>query len=176
MILMLEVKTIGEEVLKQKAKRIFKKDIVGKKELIKEMTELMRVSKGIGIAAPQVGVSERVVIIEIEENRNYPDLKKLPLTVMINPKVTPIGKEKVEGYEGCLSVPEIRGVVARYKKILVQYLDENSELHKKEFEDLQARVVQHEVDHLAGIVFIERVQDKKTFITYENYKKYVLRK
>ena len=173
---MLEIKTIGEDVLKQKAKRILKKDIINKKELIKEMTDLMRESKGLGIAAPQIGVSEKIVVIEIEENPNYPNLIKLPLTVMINPKVTPIGKEKIDGYEGCLSVPEIRGVVARYKKISVEYTDENGERYIKEFEDLQARVVQHEVDHLDGIVFIERVQNPKTFITYENYKKYVLKK
>jgi len=172
---MLEIKTIGEEVLKQKAKRILKKDIIHKRELIRKMTDLMRESNGLGIAAPQVGVSEQIVVIEIGENPNYPNLVKLPLTVMINPEITPIGEEKSDGYEGCLSVPEIRGVVARYKKISVEYTDESGEMHTKEFEDLQARVVQHEVDHLDGIVFIERVHNPKTFITYENYKKYVLK-
>ncbi|OGO82802.1 MAG: peptide deformylase [Clostridiales bacterium GWD2_32_19] len=172
----LEIKTIGDEVLKQKAKKVAKKDIASRMDFINEMKEIMHKNgKAVGIAAPQVGISEQIIVIEIKDTPTYLNTKPLPLTIMINPRVTPLTKEKADGYEGCSSAIAIMGIVPRYKKILVEYIDEKGKNHKLELEDFQARVVQHEVDHLKGIMFFERVKDTKTFITRENHRKYVLK-
>ena len=171
---MKEIKTIGEQVLKEIAKEVPIEKIQEKLDLINEMIEIMRCSKGVGIAAPQIGVLEQIVIIEIQENERYPNIEKMPLTIMINPKLNIIDEEKVDGYEGCLSVPGVRGVVPRYKWIQVEYLDEKGQQHTMMLDGFPAKVAQHEVDHLNGIVFLERVEDKRSFITNENYFKYIL--
>ena len=168
------IKHVGEKVLQQKAEIV--KDIALKQELIQDMIRIMRENEGVGIAAPQVGISERVVVIEINKNERYPDAPSFPLTVMINPEVKYLTNEVEEGYEGCLSVPGIRGIVPRYKRVSVKYLDEFGSPKEGTFEDFPAKVVQHEVDHLEGIVFIERVKDLKTLITNENYFKFILGK
>lgn len=168
---MREIKQIGEKILQQKAEIV--RDIGSKKELIKDMIKIMRDNKGIGIAAPQVGVSERVVVIEIDKNERYPDAAPYPFTVMINPEIEYLTDEVEEGYEGCLSVPGIRGIVPRCKYVRVKYLDESGSIKEDILESFPAKVVQHEIDHLEGIVFIERVKDLKTLITNENYFKYI---
>ncbi|MDD2212242.1 MAG: peptide deformylase [Clostridia bacterium] len=173
---MIELKTIGDEVLKKIAQEVPRHEIQQKDTLINEMISIMRENVGVGIAAPQIGVSERIVVIEIEENKRYPNVEKMPLTVMINPKIKILDSEIEDGYEGCLSVPGIRGIVPRYKKIEVEYLNMNGQEERKVLENFPAKVVQHEVDHLEGMVFLERVIDKKSFITNEDYKKYILGK
>ena len=173
-IIMREIKHVGEKVLQQKAEIV--KDIDLKQELIQDMIKIMRENKGVGIAAPQVGISERIVVIEINKNERYPDAPSFPLTVMINPEVKYLTNEVEEGHEGCLSVPGIRGIVPRYKRVSVKYLDEFGSPKEDTLEGFPAKVVQHEVDHLEGIVFIERVKDLKTLITNENYFKYILGK
>lgn len=170
---LLEIRTIGDEVLKQKAKRIKKKDIPSRKELIKEMLEELRdKATGVGIAAPQVGFSEQIIIIEIPPDEKHPEVE-MPATIIINPKITVLDKEKENMYEGCLSVGEgdIAAIVPRYKRIKVEYLNENGEEQILELEGFKARVVQHEVDHLKGIMFLERVKDLKSITTSENLKK-----
>ena len=169
------IKTIGEEILKTIAQEVDLTLIKKKRQLIEEMIKIMRANKGVGIAAPQVGAAERIVVLEIGNNERYPDAAKMPLTIMINPQISIIDGEKEDGYEGCLSVPGIRGLVPRYKKIKVEYVNQKGEVQKKELEDFPARVAQHEIDHLKGIVFLERVEDSKSFITDENYFKYILK-
>ena len=172
---MREIKTIGEEILKTMAKEVELTLIKDKMGIVDEMVKIMRANKGVGIAAPQVGVAERIVVIEIGDNERYPNVAKMPLTIMINPQIYIIDGEKEDGYEGCLSVPGIRGLVPRYKRIKVDYINEKGEAQIKELEGFPARVAQHEIDHLNGIVFIERVEDKKSFITDENYSKFILK-
>ena len=171
---MREIKQIGEQILQKKAAVV--KDIDSSQELIQDMINIMRENKGVGIAASQVGVSERIIVIEVNKNERYPDAPSFPLTVMINPVVTNLSEEMEEGYEGCLSVPGIRGIVPRYKEIRVNYIDNYGNNKEDIFEGFPAKVVQHEVDHLEGIVFVERIRDLKTLITTENYFKYVLNK
>jgi peptide deformylase len=170
-----DLKVIGDEVLKWIAKEVPVDQIEEQAEIINKMIETMRDNIGVGIAAPQIGISDRIVVIEIQENKRYPNAKKMPLTVMINPEITIVDQEKEDGFEGCLSVPGIRAIVPRYKKIKIDYLSQNGEKEMMFLEGFPARVAQHEVDHLNGIVFLEKVIDKKSFITDENYKKYILK-
>ena len=123
--------------------------------LIADMDETMRALHGAGIAAPQIGVSARVVIFELSENPRYPHIAPVPYTVLVNPLVTPLSAEQDEGWEGCLSVPGMRGLVPRYRRL-------RSPIDRT-VEGFHARVVQHEVDHLDGILFPQRVRDMREF-------------
>jgi peptide deformylase len=131
--------------------------------LVADMDDTMRELRGAGIAAPQIGVSLRVVIFELEDNPRYPDLTPVPYTVLVNPQLTPLGKEEDEGWEGCLSVPGMRGLVPRFKRLRYQGFDAEGVPIDRTVEGFHARVVQHEVDHLDGILFPQRVRDLRNF-------------
>jgi peptide deformylase len=131
--------------------------------LIADMDDTMRAMNGAGIAAPQIGVSLRVVIFEITENPRYPHVAAIPYTVLINPIVTALGAQEEEGWEGCLSVPGMRGLVPRARRVRYQGLDLAGEPIDRTVEGFHARVVQHEVDHLDGILYPQRVRDLKDF-------------
>ncbi len=133
------------------------------KALIEDLWETMEAEGGVGIAAPQVGVAERVVVFGPEESERYPEAPAVPRTVLINPKIEPIGDETAEGWEGCLSVPGMRGVVPRYLRIRYSGYNENGEHIEREVEDFHARVVQHECDHLDGILYPMRIEDMRLF-------------
>src|SRR5262245_33608504 len=119
--------------------------------LITDMDDTMRALHGAGIAAPQIGVSQRVVIFEVKENPRYPHVAPVPYTVLVNPELTPLGDEMDDGWEGCLSVPGMRGLVPRYSKLRYRGVDQNGAALDRTVEGFHARVVQHEVDHLDGI-------------------------
>jgi peptide deformylase len=131
--------------------------------LIADMDETMRALNGAGIAAPQIGVSVRAVIFELNENPRYPHIAPVPYTVLINPLVTPLDAEQDEGWEGCLSVPGMRGLVPRYRRVRYQGFDLHGAPIERSVEGFHARVVQHEVDHLDGILFPQRVRDLRDF-------------
>lgn len=131
--------------------------------LIADMDETMRSLSGAGIAAPQIGVSLRVVIFELNGNPRYPQLAPVPYTVLVNPRLTVLGEEREEGWEGCLSVPGMRGLVPRYRRLRYQGFDAGGAAIDRTVEGFHARVVQHEVDHLDGILFPQRVQDLRNF-------------
>jgi peptide deformylase len=131
--------------------------------LITDMDDTMRALHGAGIAAPQIGVSARVVIFELAENPRYPHIAPVPYTVLINPQLTVIGDEQDEGWEGCLSVPGMRGLVPRFRRLRYQGCDVHGTPIDRTVEGFHARVVQHEVDHLDGILFPQRVQDLRNF-------------
>jgi peptide deformylase len=132
-------------------------------ELLTDMEDTMRALSGAGIAAPQIGVSLRVVIFEMRENPRYPHVAPIPFTVLINPLLDPLGQELEEGWEGCLSVPGLRGVVPRYRRLHYSGLDRYGQAFERTVEGFHARVVQHEVDHLDGVLFPQRVQDMTRF-------------
>jgi peptide deformylase len=132
-------------------------------ELIADMDDTMRALSGAGIAAPQVGVSARVVIFELEDNPRYPHITAVPYTVLVNPLVTPLTAEQDEGWEGCLSVPGMRGLVPRYRRLRYRGFDQYGAPLDRTVEGFHARVVQHEVDHLDGILFPQRVRDMRDF-------------
>ena len=131
--------------------------------LIADMDDTMRHLSGAGIAAPQIGVSARVVIFELKDNPRYPQLTPVPYTVLINPLLTPLGSEQDEGWEGCLSVPGMRGLVPRFRRLRYRGFDARGEPIDRTVEGFHARVVQHEVDHLDGILFPQRVRDLRHF-------------
>jgi peptide deformylase len=132
-------------------------------ELVADMDETMRALSGAGIAAPQIGVSLRVVIFELNENPRYPHISPVPYTVLVNPVLTPLGDEEDEGWEGCLSVPGMRGLVPRFRRLRYQGFDQHGVPIDRTVEGFHARVVQHEVDHLDGILFPQRVRDLQKF-------------
>jgi peptide deformylase len=132
-------------------------------ELITDMDDTMRALHGAGIAAPQIGVDARVVIFELAENPRYPHIAPVPYTVLVNPQLTMLGDEQDEGWEGCLSVPGMRGLVPRFRRLRYQGFDAHGTPIDRTVEGFHARVVQHEVDHLDGILFPQRVQDLRNF-------------
>ena len=131
--------------------------------LIADMDDTMRALSGAGLAAPQIGVSLRVVIFELRENPRYPHVAPVPYTVLVNPVLTPLGTEEDEGWEGCLSVPGMRGLVPRFKRLRYQGFDQHGAPIDRTVEGFHARVVQHEVDHLDGILYPQRVRDLRNF-------------
>jgi peptide deformylase len=131
--------------------------------LLRDMRDTMQDLNGAGLAAPQIGVGLRVVIFGIEANPRYPDADPVPFTVLINPELTPIGEEIEEGWEGCLSVPGMRGLVPRYRQLRYTGLDARGQPIDRTVDDFHARVVQHEVDHLDGILYPRRIRDLTQF-------------
>ena len=132
-------------------------------QLIADMDDTMRALDGAGLAAPQIGVSARVVIFELADNPRYPHIAPVPHTVLVNPLLTPIGAEQDEGWEGCLSVPGMRGLVPRYRRLRYRGFDPHGTPIDRSVEGFHARVAQHEVDHLDGILFPQRVRDLRDF-------------
>jgi peptide deformylase len=132
-------------------------------ELLADMRDTMREYDGVGLAAPQIGVNLRVVIFGVDANPRYPDAEAVPETVLINPFITPFGGDMEEDWEGCLSVPGMRGVVPRFKSIRYQGMDEHGSAIDRVASGFHARVVQHECDHLDGILYPMRVRDFKRF-------------
>jgi peptide deformylase len=131
--------------------------------LVADMDDTMRALSGAGIAAPQIGVSARVVIFELKDNPRYPHITPVPYTVLVNPLVTPLTAEQDEGWEGCLSVPGMRGLVPRYRRLRYTGFDQYGAPLDRTVEGFHARVVLHEVDHLDGILFPQRVRDLRDF-------------
>lgn len=131
--------------------------------LLQDMDDTMRSKNGAGIAAPQIGVSLQVVIFGVGANPRYPDAEEVPYTVLINPIVEPAGAEMEEGWEGCLSVPGMRGLVPRYTQLCYRGFDQFGNAVERTVSGFHARVVQHETDHLLGILYPMRVRDLRDF-------------
>ncbi len=130
--------------------------------LIHDLWETMSARGGVGIAAPQVGVPLRIVVFEVENNERYAEAPPVPRTVLINPEIDFPDDDIVDGWEGCLSVPGLRGVVPRYRRIRYRGFDAEGRRFEREAEDFHARVVQHECDHLDGILYPQRMRDLAT--------------
>ena len=132
-------------------------------ELLADMRDTMKAYNGAGLAAPQIGVPLRVVIFGVEANPRYPDAEPVPYTELVNPVLAPLGDEIEEGWEGCLSVPGLRGVVPRYAALRYTGVDPQGHPIEREVSGFHARVVQHECDHLDGILYPMRVRDLRKF-------------
>ena len=135
--------------------------------LIEDMKETMKANDGAGLAAPQIGVFKRLVIFGFDTNDRYPEANSVPFTVLINPIITPLSDEKENGWEGCLSVPGLRGVVPRFSHIKYEGYDAEGNKIEREVEDFHARVVQHECDHLDGILYPMKIEDYRYFGFHE---------
>lgn len=132
-------------------------------QLIVDMRDTMRALNGAGLAAPQIGVGLQVVIFEVASNPRYPDAEPVPFTVLVNPVLTPLSRVMEEGWEGCLSVPGMRGLVPRHAALRYQGFDAAGQPLDRSVEGFHARVVQHEVDHLRGILYPMRIRDLRNF-------------
>ncbi|MFA6971232.1 MAG: peptide deformylase [Gallionella sp.] len=152
---------MGDARLLQMAEII--SDFAGLSELLQDMKDTMQALNGAGLAAPQIGVGLRVVIFGVQLNSRYPNAETVPETVLINPVITPIGDKIIDDWEGCLSVPGLRGLVPRYDTIRYQGFDELGALIDCTVSGFHARVVQHECDHLDGILYPMRIRDMRNF-------------
>jgi peptide deformylase len=163
--MLLQVARLGTPVLRQKAKALTPEGVRAPEvqRLIDDMIETMREVDGAGLAAPQVYVAKRILVIETRErNPRYPDEGPVPLTVLINPEITRRSREMVEDWEGCLSLPELRGLVPRHKAIEGKALNRQGRTIEFAAAGFSARVIQHESDHLDGFLFIDRMKDLKS--------------
>jgi len=131
--------------------------------LIADMFETMHAAGGVGLAAPQIGVDLQLVIFGFEHSDRYPDAPPVPRTILLNPMITPLSPDREEGWEGCLSVPGMRGAVPRYTRIFYSGFDPSGAPMEREAEGFHARVVQHEVDHLLGRLYPSRIEDFSKF-------------
>jgi len=150
---------MGDPLLYRKAEPVAAFDTPVLHDLIQDMLDTMAALNGAGLAAPQIGVSQRVVIFGVEANPRYPDAEAVPTTVLINPILEPIGDEREDGWEGCLSVPGLRGLVSRYRQLRYQGFDAKGNPIDRTVAGFHARVVQHESDHLDGILYPMRLRD-----------------
>jgi peptide deformylase len=131
--------------------------------LLQDMRETMIAAHGAGLAAPQIGVPLRVVIFGFDSNPRYPQAEAVPFTILCNPVLTPLGDEHEEGWEGCLSVPGMRGLVPRHTRLRYEGFDEHGQPIVREVSGFHARVVQHETDHLDGVLYPMRIRDLRSF-------------
>ena len=154
---------MGDPLLLQKAAPLEQFDTPELHSLIRDMEDTMQHMDGAGIAAPQIGVSLRVVIFGVGSNPRYPDAEEVPYTVLINPTLKPIGDDMEDGWEGCLSVPGMRGIVPRYTRLHYTGFDQYGNPIERLVNGFHARVVQHECDHLDGILYPMRIQNLAQF-------------
>ncbi len=154
-----EILKMGDPRLLRVAAPVAQFDTPELHALVADMFDTMAAAQGAGLAAPQIGVDLQVVIFGFDHNPRYPDRPPVPVTVLLNPVITPLGDEKVEGWEGCLSVPGLRGKVPRHTQIRYRGFDVNGSLIEREVEGFHAVVVQHECDHLIGRLYPTRMTD-----------------
>jgi peptide deformylase len=173
----LKVARLGHPVLRRIAAPVSLREIPasGFQKFIDDMIETMREYDGVGLAADQVHESKQIAVLEVAENPRYPDKPEVPLTVLINPKISPLTEEMEEDWEGCLSIPELRGRVPRYKTIRVQAWDRNGKDLEFSADDFHARVIQHEWDHLNGKVYLDRMGDLSTLTFLTELARYWLK-
>jgi peptide deformylase len=158
-----DILKMGDPRLLQRAEPVTEFDTPAMRELIADMFDTMHAANGAGLAAPQIGVNLQLVIFGFKQNQRYPDAPPVPETVLINPVLTPLSQETAEDWEGCLSVPGLRGVVPRWTRLRYEGRDPSGAPIVREVEGFHARVVQHECDHLAGILYPMRVRDFTRF-------------
>ena len=172
----LKVARLGHPVLRQKAEPV-PVDAIRSPEiqrLIADMVDTMHEYDGAGLAGNQVHTLLRIAVIEVMANPRYPDAESIPLTVLVNPVVTPLTAEMDEGWEGCLSVPDMRGVVPRFTSVRLEGYDRDGRPMDLVAKDFFARVIQHETDHLDGIVYVDRMRDLSTLSFISEWNKHWL--
>jgi peptide deformylase len=158
-----EILRMGDERLLQVSEPVTRFNTEELRQLLSDMFETMHAADGAGLAAPQIGVALRVVVFGFERNARYPDALAVPQTILINPVIEPVDDATADGWEGCLSVPGLRGLVPRFERVRYRGYDELGAVVEREVDGFHARVVQHECDHLDGILYPMRVRDMRMF-------------
>ena len=158
-----DVLRMGHPVLRERAKPVEQFGTPELRALLQDMQDTMAHKNGAGLAAPQIGVSQRIVIFGVDHNPRYPDAEEVPFTVLVNPKITMLTRDVEEDWEGCLSVPGMRGIVPRYTKLRYSGFDIEGNPIERVADGFHARVVQHECDHLDGILYPQRMKDLSRF-------------
>jgi peptide deformylase len=154
---------MGDARLLRRAEEVRVFDTPELHALLQDMRDTMHALEGVGLAAPQIGVNLRVVIFEVQQNPRYPEAESVPQTVLLDPVITPLSDAMEDGWEGCLSIPGMRGLVPRYTHLRYQGRDEYGALIDRTVSGFHARVVQHECDHLDGILYPMRIRDLRNF-------------
>ena len=161
------IRRMGDPLLWARAQEVSDISALALADLVADMKDTMAALQGAGLAAPQIGVPLRVVLFGVSVNPRYPDATAVPETILVNPVIEPLGEEQDEAWEGCLSVPGMRGLVPRHRRIRYRGFDIDGAVIDREVEGFHARVVQHECDHLDGILYPSRIRDLK-FFGYES--------
>jgi len=173
----LKVCRLGHPVLRRVAELVPPESIAQPafQQFIDDMIETMYEYEGVGLAAPQVHVSQQIAVLEVGKHPRYPEVPSVPLTVLVNPRVSVLSEETVDGWEGCLSIPDLRGVVPRYRELRVEALDRHGKPVDFIAKDFHARVVQHEYDHLQGKVYADRMPSLETLTHLTEWQRYWLK-
>jgi peptide deformylase len=169
-----EIVHVGNPVLRERSRDVTRDELasVETQRLIDDLIDTMHAANGAGIAAPQIGELVRIATIEVTQNPRYPYKPPIPLTVVVNPVITFLDDELVEINEGCLSVPGMRGNVMRHVNIRVRYWDRHGDEHDEIKRGLTAGTFQHELDHLDGVLFLDRVHDTHSLTTWEQFDRF----
>jgi peptide deformylase len=170
----LKVARLGHPVLRKVTEQVTAGELRSQavQQFIDDMIVTMKEYDGVGLAADQVHESKQIAVLEVASNPRYPNKSDVPLTVLVNPKITPLSEEMEEDWEGCLSVPDMRGLVPRFKTIRVEAWDRKGKALDFVAEDFHARVIQHEFDHLNGKVYLDRMRDLSTLSFLTEYARY----
>jgi peptide deformylase len=169
-----KIALVGHPVLRQRAREVTPEEL-GSPEtqrLIDDLVETMHDANGAGLAAPQIYAPVRIVAIHVDKNPRYPHKPPIPLTILVNPVITPLTDETFDNYEGCLSVPNLRGVVKRLGHVHVAGLDRHGNAWSREARGFTAGTFQHEIDHLDATLFLDRVADPHTLTTWDHFERF----
>ena len=171
---LLKIAHIGHPVLRGRARELSRDELLSDKtqRFIDDLVETMRDANGAGIAATQVYEPVRVFVVEVKDNPRYPYKPNIPLTILVNPVITPLTEDTFDNYEGCLSVPNLRGVVQRFTEVRVTGWDRRGEPFERVVRGLTAGTFQHEADHLDGVLFVDRVKDPTTLCTWAEFDRF----
>ncbi len=170
---LLEIAQLGNPILRRVAQPVENFADKAIEQLIDSLIATAASANGVGIAAPQVSQSYRLFIVASRPNPRYPKAPLMEPTAMINPKIVAYSPEIVKNWEGCLSIPGIRGLVPRYQAIEVEYTNRNGQVQRQELADFVARIFQHELDHLDGIVFVDRLESTQDLFTEQEYQRLI---
>ncbi|HLH78371.1 MAG TPA: peptide deformylase [Candidatus Binataceae bacterium] len=174
--MILKVARLGHPIVRTRAREVTHEEIAGAEfqALVDSMIETMREYNGVGLAATQIHLSLQLAVLEVNGNPRYPEAEAVPLTVLVNPRLTILDDSRIVGWEGCLSIPDLRGAVPRYKRVRVQALGRRGEELDFEASDFHARVIQHETDHLRGEVYLDRLPDMHSLSHLAEFQRFVV--